>query len=779
MPIFVKRYISQEVDTQSITSVYKYTPENYGGNSVGEMYALITVSKTPEGYASRASKFVWDAILETYSGSSGSIIDSVKESISAGSKKLLEMLKNDKEVEEGGIDISFAIVVIKEATAFLGVFGEQEIFVHKEGDIVNVSEVLKKNKVMALSFALGQEDILIISSPMLFSETLLRMKGDELSSVLLEINDTLKKGQGVLLLSRSEIGEDFEDIEEIEEAPLDPEPGYDSEVTSQATELIHKEYEIIQPPEEVPSVPENKEIESEVRKSTFKEKWATFVIWFNSTTGKIKSAWLEIWNKLSNFMMPLSSRLEKILHKFGGSFWGFVDDKYGRQVWYKRIKSKLSAMRLSKGSSAYGMKIDGYRESSVRGKRFGTLILGVLLVIALLGGIQLSIKAKEARELHRVAAEVFDVVENYIKQAESYLPGDTEQASGYLTQATAELQKVEGKKLSFDDQKKLSDLKESLGKIDDRVAKRVWVSEENGNLEIFLSTRIEFDKKGESKSQPTDMTVYKDDYQNESLFVVDNGLKAVYRINIFDKSAVKIPDKRGLVKSPKYIDIGTHGVYVFDEISGVIRSQFDSKLGNLDFESLTGLGADDLGINDVSEFAVFTPNDHVYLLSPTNKAIYRSNFTGNGYTLPFAHISSETFDSARDFFGDIAIYVVTGVDNEVERYSAGDNPQKLPLSAEGLNAVGGASAGHTGGTLDNLMYIFEGGDSPRIISFEKPKEAIGDSRHPNELLRVNEYRYQGDRDDVFKDVQDLVTDYQERYMYILDGTVIRRVVIQK
>ncbi len=773
MPIYIKRYISTDVDSNSITSLFKDT-----SNSNSEMYALMTVTNAPSGYASRATKFIWDAILETYSSSSSSIIDNLKASIGAGSKKLLELLKYDTTVKDGGLDLSLAIIVVKDSTAYLGVFGEQEIYVHKQGSFINVSQVLGKNKAAAASFAIDSSDVVVLSSPGLFSSIFEKNSGDDLTTLLLEAHDTLKSGEGIFALSRTKIEEDFSDIEQVvdtfddedeqeisslPEVSQEPEDVVLSDISEQITEPNLENTDVV---EEVVVVDTPKDVVVERVTVLERLKHARNIL-------------VTAWNRVMEFVSPLGEKVGRGIDSVKSRVLRFVDDKYSRQVWYKRIKSKLSTMKLSKAGSAYGMKIDGYKDLSLRGKRFGTLILLVVLIVVVLGGIRLSVKAKEARELHRNAVAVFEVTEGLLKQAEGSLPGDTESAENYVFQATEELKKLEGKKLSIDDATKLVDVEKKLGMLDDRLAKRVWLSDEAGNIETFISTRIEFG----SESNPTDVAVYKDDYQNESLFIVDKGLKAVYRVNLYDRKVLKIPDKRGLIKSPKYVDIGVNGVYVFDEVSGVVRSPFDTNIGNTDFEALVGLGVDDLGIDDVSEIAVFEAADHIHFLSPSNSTIYRSNFTGSGYSLPFAFISFDTFNTATDFYGDIAIYALTQQQNGLERFSYVGAPSRFessPVTLKGLRPVmNKAVAGHSGSTLDNYMYVFEEGEHARVIVFEKPKEGIGDLRHPNEMWLVNEYRYNGKSKDVFKNVQDIVSDYQERYIYILDGTIVWKIQMQK
>lgn len=776
MPVYIKRYISQEVSPQSITSLFK-------DSSDLELFALVSVSRAPEGYAQRAPKFVWDAILEDFKGTNGSVVDKIKKGITGGSKKLLEMIKNDKSVDQDGIDLSFAVIAVKEATAYLGVFGEQEIFVSKNGSYVNVGEILSKNRVTAASFALAPSDLVMVSSPTVFSRNIANHSSEEINELLLEISDTLQSGQGLFILSRTPIETDFSEIEPVE---IDDVVIPDEERVSQEVDIV-ADVENIDTPmhmEDLERVEGDLEVSEEMNEVKVEKREVKKEFDVKELGLKVRDWWARVrnffikaWNTLSKSVSPVIEKVGRVLSGLGNRLSHFMDNQYGRKVWYKRIKSRLSTMKLSKGGSAYGMKIDRYKETSLRTKRFGVIGIAIVLIIVVVGGVRLSINAKEARELHRQATAIFESIDPLIKQAELNASSDPDSTETLVFQINEELAKLKDKELSIDDSQKYSEYKGSVGKIEDRLAKRIWI-DENDRLQTYLSTRIEFG----SESSPTDITVYKNDYQTESIFVTDKGNKAVYRVYLYDKKVVKIPDKNGLIKSPLFVDVGTKGVYVYDEVSGVVRSQFDNNNGNADFESLTGLGAEDLDVGGVEEFAVFMEVDNIYMLSSSNPAIYRSDYTGNGYSLPYSWISLDSFTGASDFFGDLSIYILnpnTVMDRFSYNYVSGKS-ESNPVTVSGaVLAVKEPVGGFTWGTLDNYLYMFEGGENSRLLAFEKPKEGVGDLRHPNEMVLVNEYKYGGASKDIFKNVQDIVADYQEKYVYILDGTVIYSVELSK
>ncbi len=50
---------------------------------------------------------------------------------------------------------------------------------------------------------------------------------------------------------------------------------------------------------------------------------------------------------------------------------------------------------------------------------------------------------------------------------------------------------------------------------------------------------------------------------------------------------------------------------------------------------------------------------------------------------------------------------------------------------------------------------------------------IGENlRHPGSLLMLAQFEYRGDRGDVFQDIRDLIIEYTDKRMFVLDGLKI-------
>ncbi len=751
--MYFKRYIPKEVSDFAVTSAFKHAPtEQLQQTLRGSISGLISVKCEGDIQVDRAAKFVWDAILDEYLFTEGgSVVENIKRAMNAGSRKLLELMKHDKELEEKGIDLNFALVVIKDKTAYLGIFGSQDLYLYKNSDFLNISEILSENRVSAASIAIDDSDLVLMGSSGVIEGFVKDIEsGLDTREVLdsFERNSSkLTEGQGMLLVSRDETLEKVvvKEKEEVEEKGEELEG-----------EKVVEKGDVAQQ-------------NSRVGDSKGSKVDGMKIVFANGVENAKKFS-----GDVSKRVSPMLSKLGIAASRFLAVLKGKMDTQYGRKLWYKRLLSKLSLSSFGDGNSGSGIAIDGYKLKNLRSKRFASVGLIILAVILIFVGARLSNNAKQARLLHAEVVAVLEEVNGYIDDAQDQVLNDREQAALSVFNATEKLAELDGKELSIVDSTEVSKVRSELEKLDDQINKRERLSEDSG-ISSFLDTGIKF---GEG-SNPTDITIYKDDFGNEFLFVTDSGLASVYRVAIFDGSVQKVADKSGLIINPQYIDLGNEGIYVYDKQNGVVKSPFTSNGTNKDFVSLVGLSVDDIGVDDISELAIFTQTDNVYLLSNSLNSVLKSTRTGSGgYGLPFPYIESDTLSSATDFFGDLSIYVLTAGSTGLERYIFDFTSGEIRLSAVGIVGLSpdfsSLSAGFTGATLDNRLYAFDK-DTKRILVFEKPKESINDSLHPNEMWLLKQYIYRGNRDDVFNNVKDFVVDSKEESMYILDGNRIWKI----
>ena len=136
MEITAQQYISNSKDSNSFVKVFRhfFNSTEKKVDKKGDIYALLKISSEKSVKAERISKFVWDSIIDGYLYSNASTTnESLKDSISSGVKKVKDLIANDIELEEIGVDISFTIVLVKEEGVYVGIFGENDIFTFKKG----------------------------------------------------------------------------------------------------------------------------------------------------------------------------------------------------------------------------------------------------------------------------------------------------------------------------------------------------------------------------------------------------------------------------------------------------------------------------------------------------------------------------------------------------------------------------------------------------------------------------------------------------------------------
>lgn len=745
--MYVKRYISEDTTSFAITAAFRHVPREQNKLvEKGEMNGLISISAQDGVDVNQISKFVWEKIVDVYFfEEKGSVVDSLKKAISEGSKRVVELMKNGTDDKTQEINLSFALAVIKDKTAYLGVFGEEQIFIYKNRDFVKISEIITQNKGVVASIAISDDDIILISSTSLldaFSE--IAEKGAspfELVNQLDLFCQNLSGNQSLLLVARRDL---------------------------QVTQAGDREVE-------APKI-EEKIIEKKEEREEDKREDEKVVVSKRPFLSRIKAE--QKLSSITFFFKRVFRFLYTIFGKIGTFFRNIVmrvtgrfGDVYGRKMWFKKLLSQISLKRLKKGG-VKGFTIDGYKIKNLRNKRFFILLLAVVILGLIFGGVKLGIKAKEAREMHQFAAPILESTQSYLEDAEKTIVSEREAAETAVFEAGNQLTQLEGKDLSVDDEILYSQLRAKWQSLDDRINKRQILSEENENIEIWLDGRVSF---GES-TQLTDVVGYKDDLQNEFLFVVDRGNAKAYRISMYDKSITTIPDAKNILTSPMYVDYGNSGVYIYDEAKGVVKASFTkSGLGNLG--ELSGLSAEETGGNSVKDLLIFGTTDNVYLLNTLRESVQKSIRSGGGYGLPYDYINSDSFALGTNILGDISIYVLTPTGG-VERFSYNYVKKEMrsnPLTIEGMTeSLIEPKAAYNSVSPEAGMFVFDA-SAKKIVAMEKPKESGGNILHPNELLVTAQYVYRGIRDDAFSNVSDIATDYNENYLFIVDSNRIWRV----
>jgi hypothetical protein len=737
MPFTALQNIQNSKKNNSFVGVFRYVKTSgVKSTKQGELYGFLEISSQGDFPAERVAHMAWDGVVEGYMYSqTKSISESLKSGIQEFTRRLKDLMRNSKELEEKGIDVNLVIISATKEGIYVANLGESEIFAYRGEKIVDVVDILEKNNAQTAGFPMSKSDLLVISTPSLLSENMHTLVGkndrEEILKSLNLLGKTILPNQGMFCV--------------YQQRDTQKEPEKEQKTNIKVTKTERKK-----------KTKERKDQEGEPRNQLFKEQISKQAekIKSKKTFLKTKQVLLKILSFVKRIFKSIWEFLKKVFSKIGI----FLRSKLGNKKWFKKYAAKASQVQLKKKSP--NIKIDGYKTKNLRAKRIKIAVLCTLAVVAIVGGYQYARKQKALRELHAQADTIFQEVNSNLEDARGSLNKDSEEAEKKIFAATNRLDEVpEGLSEEYLEEKQ--NLEQEVLGVKDDLYKRVIV-----NPDSFIGF---FDE----GTNLTDMEYVVDDSGNELLIITDKGTSSVWEVYIYDKSSNRMADNDGVVESPEYVDIGNEGdIFVYDSEVGVLKSS-NSSSGWGAFETLTGVGVGNIGIDEVGEFAVLTASDNLYYLDTTNSRIMKSVNYGTGYSSTVVNvINDEKFINANDFFADFSIYVLTSGNDGVLRYSAGSY---VPVSVVGVNGdIGDLLCGDTSGNTESGFYVFDS-ENKRILKLEKPIDSYNNKLHPNELVLVNQYIYRGDEENMWSNVKEIVVDREEEHMYILDGNNVWKI----
>lgn len=748
MKITAQQFLSNNHSKGKFVTIFRHLSENSTKTTEeeGDLYCLLSISGGESLPAERVSKFVWDGILDGYIYSSNkSTNESLKDAITEGVKQLKNLIKNDKTLEELGVNVNFVLLAKKKEGLYIGNLGDNEIYVFKEGKFVDITEILGKSKASTAGIALKEGDILIATNGSILKEKieLLENSQDILKS-LNKIGNELKEYGGMLYFAYGE-GK----VENVESLPniktiIMPKPVEDKKTINISSIHIPKP------------------------KFNFKKinlgKIGEYVEDVKKGLG-----WLI--RKISPIIKVLGEKIKVGQSKIAKA----LSDKFGKKRWFKKVASRVSQVKINVPQySPKGMRIDGYRVKNLQNKRVKLVFIIVIGITLLALGINFTIKTKQANEVHSQATKIFTSVETLTKKAENMSTSDKSSTETAIYQAQNTLKELP-ENMSSKDIATRDGYNIRLLAVEDFLYKRVGVTDNDGKLTTFLDTHLAF---GEN-SNPTDIEIYTDNSSNEYLVVTDSGTKAVYRVALYDKALTKITDTDSLVKDPLYVSMGNTGIFVYDDKTGVIKAPFntDNSIGT--FVALSGLGRSNIQSKNIGEFIVLTSSDNVYLLAKDESALLKSAFSyGNSYGLNYKYVTDTKLANANDVLADLSLYFTTSDSPNLLRYTydyVAQTQVESDLSLTGLNGdLTGVTKGFTRESLDYSLFLYDA-TNKRFLKFEKPQET--ENLHPGEAVLKEQVVYRGTKTSMWSNVKDFVVDSNGTSMYILDGTSIYKVVL--
>lgn len=760
MPITASKYINNSQLRTSYLSLFNYkSPKRGKGDSEVDMYGLLSVSSSVEIPGDKIVKFAWDGIIDGFEYSkTDSINESLKLGLSEATQRVKQLIVNDTEIGKNGVDINFTIFVSSNGGMYIGVLGEGDIYVYKEGRLVDIYEMLESKKAKTAAIAIDRNDLVFSSSRGYLKENFSKLIGkknrEEIISTLEQLGNDVPDDMGLVVFSKIE-REKNQIVENNKEEKLE------KEISKR--KLMPKE------PKDTDYVPITK-VNKKIFKAVTPEK-------------DLREVLVKTFSKVS-FIKPFSKKVFSFAKEFSKkSFLGIknivvgnirklkssISKKFGRKRWFRGVSAKVSQINVKnkRKEEFREFKIDGYKQKSQRTHRAKIVVFVLLGISILTGGVKFTIDQKEARERGKTANTIFSEVEELANTANSKLGTDRESVGMLILQASDKLKDVPSE-LGEKDREKYEELNSQVLGIADSLYKKTRLSLKDKSIEKYYDT-FTFNQ----DSSPEDMAIFRDSNGKELLIISDVGTKSVYSISLYDKKVENLSDANKVLDKPSKVYTKSIGIFVLDLTNGIVKSTYSNGVYE-PFVKLSGLSIESMKLNSIAEFAMLTTNNNAYVLDREEKSLLRSfNYEG-GYSLISPYLNKEEYQFANDIFADdLSIYITAKGENGIFRYVGSTSGMvESPISISGLDTViKDSQAGYTIDDLNKGLYIFDGGEK-RVLKFEKPLES-GEKRHPNELLLLNQYLF--DQEGAWNDIKDIVVDYNEKYMYILDSTTIWKV----
>jgi hypothetical protein len=829
MNLFLKYFLPLSSDG-SVHRVYRKTVLG-GPNSGCELLCYVTLeSEVVSTDLNHVANFVWSAVGDSFVEYQGSALQGVKKSLRNGVQKAQEVLRNNKEIVDKGVDFEVTICVVNKGNLYISYLGNHIVTIFREAEIHPISELLAEHKVTAGSIALYPTDVVAItddrhehswSNPYLLLEELQKDESD----------GTLENG--ILLFSQTtdfdsylSVGEQFENdgIQEVKadidsntytnegfvESEVNPNEG-SVESEKSATDLSNAEASeasdeyfdetlsdqkvldnhvgvIESSPDEIdPKLKvetdsseeaddRSVEIDAEKAPQTFLEKLKAFMSLVKEKIAGSVPYFKKFFSVISSGFSSLINGISNIISKIQTFIFSWLEKKYGKELWYKRMVAKASQGEFGRHTNLGKIEVGGYHKKDLQTKRIAIAFVAILVVILIFVGIDASKKAREVKLLHDNYITLENSVVDKLVLAETRINSDRESAEIALFEAQKILEKtgLDVELLSEKDKNALKLLKSRILTLEDKLYKRVAISKDD-KMSIFLDSRLDL---GE-KSNPTDIAIFKDQQQTEYIYITDNGNNKLYFASTNGRFTA-VEDSGNILTDPIFVDAGYYGVYVYDSKVGGVRARYGNSNGVPgSLEIITGLEPSDFGIEKPTAMGVFTAADNFYLLDSSSTSIMKVNNNEGKFGFPFTYLVDDSLTLGKDILADFIIYTVGGGSSGLSAYQYSSGEGRVLNSGWQIAGLQkpfeDLVAGYTGPTLDYHLFVFDQSQK-RLLVFEKPSDQEG--RHPGQLLLLREFVYRGDDSKVLSNVKDIVVDNAQQNAYILDGKVVWKISLQ-
>lgn len=741
------------------------------------IYALVVIRASEGVDVSRLPKLVWNAYISELEkqglNESDGFVDLLKFSLQNLTTVVGKLIKNDKDFIEKGVDVNLSIVAIRKDVLYFGGIGENHIFVIKEESkkIIHLDQLLIKNKALVGSALLKDIDFVLLTTPNV-------ILGEKITSTIESFVQALDKSidkynttVGVLgLTEKFNINAILHGNSVTERAADEKKDasGTNTEAQKLAAEQNTSQRESNQELNSKASFEDTIKPRSPGNNMNILERKLKSLINFGKKSAKVehlkskpsiyskRKSFFALIDKIADFLSLVSLKALAVITQV---VFLISERFFGKKYWFRRIKARTNY----RSDVVSGIKIKGYQKNNKR-KAYGYIIL--ILIVLGLGYFSFKRYSfyRENRTKRAVLEQDLEQVQNSLTNIKKKYASDKEGALKQISEDQKILSKYNGNNFATEvEQVRLSNLEEELITLQNKILKKVVYKSHTDKFNLVVDAKLAFS----SDTNPTDITIRRNGFKKDFLYVTDSGSRKVYKINTENNKVSIVSDVDNVVVDPLFVDWDDSGVYVYDSVSGVIKSSFDKNDHNLPFKKLEGLSAEAFKVSNPTEFAILG-NGYPYLLDATHSQVIRSIRFSGGYSLPAQFFENPKLSTATDLFADFYIYI-TGNPYGVTRFIKGRSGSMVesPLGIEDFYGdLGQITCGTTGFDFNKDIYLFDQ-KNKRILRFEKPIDSGKDIRHPGKLLFKKQYVLDVDNDKLGH-VRDIAVNESETELYLLD-----------
>ena len=735
------------------------------------IYALIVIRASEGVDVSRLPKLVWNAYISELEkqalGKSEAFVDLLKSSLQNLSTVVAKLIKNDKNFLEKGVDVNFSMVAIRNEVLYFGGVGENHIFAINEETkrIIHLDDVLIKNKALMGSVLITNVDFILLTTPNV-------ILGEKITSTIQSFVKALDKSVdkynttvGVLgLTEKFDINALLNEPSEF--ANVSTEEGSTEQTSDDAhhTIISEKKAPSEQHPSNVPiksminlgAVDKLHRLKQKVKESVRLRKNEKNEQFSSTKSTQVKKhSLLSIIDKVADV---LSLLVLKLLGGLTQLFFLVSEQFFGKKYWFRRIKARTNY----RNGVVPGLQIKGYQKKNR--KIYGYAILLLIFVSVGVFSFKRYTFYKESRQKRSALEQDLSQVQDSFERIKRGYASDKRNALNEISKNLAVLHKYDGVGFATEvEQVKISNLEAELTTLQNKILKKVVLKPHTEKFNLVVDAKLSFS----TETKPTDITIRRNSFKKDFLYVTDAGSRKVYKINAENNKVSMVSDVDNVVVDPLFVDWDDTGIYVYDSVNGVIKSDFDKNERNLTFKKIDGLSAEAFKVSNPIEFAILG-NGYPYILDSEHSQVIRAIRFSGGYSLPAQFFENSKLSNATDLFADFYIYV-TGNPYGVTRFIKGQGGSMVesPLGIDDFyDELGQITCGATGFDFNKDLFLFDQ-KNKRVLRFEKPIESGKDIRHPGKLLFKKQYVLNVNSDKL-EHVQDIAVNESETELFLLD-----------